>query len=273
MSNETTRRSINRNVAKIMNWQSGSPTATNGTYLLISNDYPDFNNTNLAVYLLGKVPGSVRASNGGRSYQSIPKLSENNARRYVTNWHTTDKERYKAEKERIKQQISQLNKKKHYAKVATRLANLGFRNYVFWGGSYEPHYGLKLSNSGGPGYGFSPRVYIKEGNSANSDNVKLFVVINNSLVRLESKEVAPPNVKYMSIEYTTSETPRYGKPLSSTNVVKLEMARKKDRNANTRQNKKEEFWNKTPFGYWGKRSYNRNMYKHLRAVSNTLGLR
>lgn len=272
---ETTRKSINRNVSKILGWQSDGPTATNGTYLLISNSsHPDFNNKNLARYLLREVPGSKNVSDQDRNYKSIPKLSENNARRYVTKWHTTDKEIYKEEENRRKQQAIQLNKKKHYAKVATRLAKLGFQNYVSRYKGYEPHYGLKLSNSRGPGYGFSPRVYIKEGNSANSDNVELFVVINNNLVKLESKEVAPPNVKYMSIEYTNSETPKYGQPLSSTNVVKLEMARKKDRNANNRQNRREEFWNKwSPIGYWGKRSWNRNMDKHLRTVSQTLGIR
>ena len=273
--NETTRRGIiNRNVSKILRWQSGSPTATNGTYLLISNSsHPDFNNKNLARYLLREVPGSKHVSDQGGIRNSIPKLSENNARRYVTKWHTTDKEIYKKEENRRKQQMIQLNKKTHYAKVATRLARLGFQNYVSIYQGYKPHYGLKLNNSRGAGYGFSPRVYIKEGNSANSDNVELFVVINNSLVRLENREVASPIVKYMSIEHTNSETPRYGKPLSSTNVVKLEMARKKDRNASTRQNKKEKFWNSTIIGYWGKRSYNRTMDKHLRTVSEFLGIR
>ena len=116
-----------------------------------------------------------------------------------------------------------------YRKIANRLRKQGFKNYVFGTA-------LKFNEIWWP---LAPRVYIKAENSANNNNVKLFVVSRGKLVGVENLKPAPPNEMYKSIEKyilsnnmgkSKAERPGYGQPLQIMNVVKVENARKKDRN-------------------------------------------
>ena len=245
---------IEADVAKIMSAFESRKMLTTNVYNISNKKL----NTGLETFLVEKIEGSKSFSDQGRVYSGIPRITEERARSYVTNWYKSGRKQQQQRNQDAREAV----RKRRYSSIANRLKDQKYSNYV------------NLYSNGNSGLKseselLAPRVYIGEGEAANRVNVQIFVVTNKGLVGVINGVPAPEG-KYKSIEkYNMSmNRPSYGKALKVANVVKLERARTNDRVKNKKYKR-----TKTPFGFRGKPSWeqHQNRITHFQGIYNALG--